>query len=154
MLKSPPFNRRCLSFFWKKWVWCADFECFWKKLVLCMEPKCFQKPRENQKCPRIFSKCPRILKNCHRLCQKCPRLGQILKSVPAWVTPKNATFSLHAEKTLTIKNTSRFWFKKVGQFSILKKTLFLVIFRYRQILFAEKAFGVDQNITDQSETYF
>ena len=52
-----------------------------------------------------------------------------------------------SEKTLSMENTSRFWFKRVGNFLISENMHFLVIFWYLQISFAEKYFGVDQVLT-------
>ena len=52
-----------------------------------------------------------------------------------------------SEKTLSMENTSRFWFKRVGNFLISENMHFLVIFRYLQISFAVKYFGVDQVLT-------
>ena len=52
-----------------------------------------------------------------------------------------------SEKTLSIENTCRFWFKRVGNFLISENMHFLVIFRYLQISFAVKYFGVDQVLT-------
>ena len=52
-----------------------------------------------------------------------------------------------SENTLSIEITSRFWFKRVGNFLISKNMHFLIIFRYLQISFAVKYFGVDQVLT-------
>ena len=52
-----------------------------------------------------------------------------------------------SEKTLSMENTSRFWFKRVGNFLISENMHFLVIFRCLQISFALKYFGVDQVLT-------
>ena len=49
-----------------------------------------------------------------------------------------------SEKTLSIENTSRFWFKRVWNFLISENMHFLVIFRYFQISFALKYLCVDQ----------
>ena len=56
-------------------------------------------------------------------------------------------------KTLSMENTSRFWFKRVGNFLISENIHFLVIFRYLQISFAEKYFGVDQVLTKILQIY-
>ena len=52
-----------------------------------------------------------------------------------------------SEKTLSMENTSRFWFERVGNFLISQNMHFLVIFRYLQISFAVKYFVVDQVLT-------
>ena len=52
-----------------------------------------------------------------------------------------------SERTLSIGNTPRFWFKRVGKFLISTNMHFLAIFRYIQISFAVKSSGVDQVLT-------
>ena len=52
-----------------------------------------------------------------------------------------------SEKTLSLENTSRFSFKRIGNFLISENMHFLVIFRYLQISFEVKYFGVDQVLT-------
>ena len=58
----------------------------------------------------------------------------------------SSSMSKTSERKLSMENTSRFWFKRVGNFLISEKINihFLVIFRYLQISFAVKYFGVDQ----------
>ena len=52
-----------------------------------------------------------------------------------------------SENTLSMENTSKFSFKRVGNVLISENMHFLVIFRYLQISFAVKYFGVDQVLT-------
>ena len=77
------------------------------------------------------------------LIKNCKFFWKISLTMQNYSSPISET----SEKTLSIENTHRFWFKRVGKFLISENMHFLAIFRYLQISFAVKSSGVDQVLT-------
>ena len=98
----------------------------------------------------IFLTCSKVYKHCflyqqkdlHKITQKNSWI--FLKDSIDWFQNYSLSMSKTSEKTLSIENTSWFWFKRVWNFLIWESMHFLFIFWYLQISFVVKSFGVDQ----------